>query len=192
MTLDYIRRAIKALTRKYKETDPVCLCEDAGISIMYLPMGSVVDACKGFLLVSDRIATIVVNSEIPEYLQRVVIAHELGHVILHRDLVPLKMFHEYQLFDQSLIQEYEANMFAAGLLLSDEDVLEAIQRDLSLEQIAALLRVPPQLLEYKLRLMRSAGYKNLVIPTNANGDFLKRLPSNTDSRSSRSASSSNI
>lgn len=186
MTLDYIQRAVNTLTCKHKETDPVHLCEDAGISIMYLPMGSVTDACKGFLLVSDRMATIVVNSDISESLQRIVIAHELGHAVLHRDLVSLKMFHESQLFDHSLVQEYEANMFAAGLLLSDEDVLDAAHRNLSFEQIAALLRVPPQLLEYKLRLMRSAGHKNLTDPMAATGDFLKRLPTDTSIKDLRS------
>ncbi len=60
-------------------------------------------------------------------IQRVILAHEIAHSVLHANITAA--FHEFTLFDDTDRQEYEANLFAAELLLSDDCVLNALNED---------------------------------------------------------------
>lgn len=74
--------------------------------------------------------------------------------------------------------EYEANVFAAEFLMEDDDVLEKLNEDISFFGAAASLRVPPELLDFKFRLMKRNGYKLIDPPLMANSDFLKNVETN--------------
>ena len=83
-------------------------------------------------------------------------------------------FHEVTLFDTTDQKEYEANVFASELLLSDEAVLEVLNDDMFFFQAAKALYVPSELLDFKFRILKRRGYK-VKSPITANGDFLKNL-----------------
>lgn len=76
--------AVEALQKKYHENDPFRLCEDMNILLLSQALGNAPDAIKGFYLESKRIRTITVNCDLPEAVQRIIVAHELGHAVLHR------------------------------------------------------------------------------------------------------------
>lgn len=78
------------------------------------------------------------------------------------------------LFDDIDVKEYQANIFAAELLLPDEKVLQALNEDSFFFQAASRLRVPAELLDFKFRVMKRKGYK-LEAPFVSNGDFLKKI-----------------
>lgn len=120
--------AVESLQRKYCERDPFRLCADMGIKLLYQPLGTDPDAIKGFYLESKRIRTITVNCDLPEAVQRIIVAHELGHAVLHRHS-GIHAFHDIGLFDESSLLEKDANLFAAEYLLRDQDVLETLNRD---------------------------------------------------------------
>lgn len=84
MVTDWISREVCRLERKYNEPDPLALCERMGILVLFQPMGTYTGACKGFFLSQSRMRSITINSDLPEPLQRVIAAHELGHAVLHR------------------------------------------------------------------------------------------------------------
>lgn len=67
--------------RKYDESDPFRLCRAMGIKLIFQPMGKAPDAVKGFFLESKRIRTITINSDLPEIIQRIIVAHEICHAI---------------------------------------------------------------------------------------------------------------
>ena len=71
---------------------------------------------------------------------------------------------------------YEANCFAADYLLEDEDVLEMLNADMSFFQAAAELKVPPELLDFKFRMMKRSGVQIVDSPITSNSDFLKDIP----------------
>ena len=48
------------------------------------------------------------------------IAHELGHAVLHSKIATMKGFQEMEVLDGSSLEENEANFFAAELLLEDD------------------------------------------------------------------------
>ena len=175
MTMDYICREVERLKRKFHETDPFLLCDAMGIILLYEPMGTYPGACKGFLLAQSRKRSITVNSDLPEAIQRIIVTHELGHAVLHAKAVGVKAFHDFELFDSTSLMEYEANIFAAEFLMDDDDVLEKLNEDISFFGAASLLRVPPELLDFKFRLMKRNGYKLIDPPLMANSNFLKNV-----------------
>ena len=178
MNMDYICREVEKLKKKYHETDPFKLCEDMGIILLHTPMGTYPGACKGFFLTQSRKRSITINSDLPESIQRIIVTHELGHAVLHAKAVGVKTFHDFELFDSTSLMEYEANIFAAEFLMDDEDVLAKLNDDISFFGAAALLRVPPELLDFKFRLMKRNGYKVIDPPLMANGNFLKDVETN--------------
>ena len=175
MLLEEILQTVKALKERYETADPVRLCESMGILLLYAPMGNTRDACKGFYLTQSRQQAVTVNSDMEMPLQRVVLAHELGHAALHRKAAGVCGFQELRMFDETSQMEYEANLFAAELLMEDEDVLALMQGDMSFFGTAAALEVPPELLDYKFRVMLRKGYKLVSPPLGARSDFWKRI-----------------
>lgn len=59
-------------------------------------------------------------------LERILIAHELGHAVLHTKIAMMKGFQEMEVLDGRSQDEDEANFFAAELLLEDKEVLECL------------------------------------------------------------------
>lgn len=174
INISYIADEVKRVMRKYDETDPFRLAKAMKIIVSYEPLGLYEGCCKGFFIVHRRMKHITINSDLPEELQRVVLAHEIGHCVLHNSAGAMAAFHEMVLFDTVDFREYEANIFASELLLSDEDVLEALNDDLFFFQAASLLCVPAEMLDFKFRVMKRKGYK-LESPIVSHGDFLKNI-----------------
>lgn len=123
-------------------------------------------------VIAKRIKHITINSDLPEELQKVILAHEIGHAVLHKEDAQVAAFHELMLFDGVDHKEYEANIFASELLLSNEDVMDAINEDQFFFDAARQLCVPPEMLDFKFRIMKKQGFK-VESPIIANGDFLK-------------------
>lgn len=178
MTVDYICREVQRLKRKFHETDPFMLCKAMGIILLFAPMGNYGGACKGFFLVQSRKRSITINSDLPKAIQRIIVTHELGHAVLHAKATGVNAFHDFELFDSTSSMEYEANIFAAEFLMDDSDVLEKLNEDISFFGAASLLRVPPELLDFKFRLMKRNGYKLIDPPLMANSNFLKNVEMN--------------
>jgi Zn-dependent peptidase ImmA (M78 family) len=79
------------------------------------------------------------------------------------------------MFDETSQYEFEANIFAADLLMPDEEVLSLLNDDISFFAAASALQVPPELLDFKFRVLKRKGYKVIDPPIVANGDFLKKV-----------------
>ncbi|MGE4484014.1 MAG: ImmA/IrrE family metallo-endopeptidase [Oscillospiraceae bacterium] len=175
MHIEDISRAAERTVAVYKEDDPFRLQSAMGILLLRTPMGTADTSCKGFYMTQSRKQIITINSDLPEPLQRVVLAHELGHGVLHRGARGMRAFHEFSLFDETSKMEYEANLFAAELLLRDEDVLALLNDDISFFGAAGALSVPPELLDFKFRVMKRKGCKVTDPPLMAKSCFLKDI-----------------
>ena len=175
MTIDVISAKVERLQHKYRQDDPFRLCSDIGIMVDFEPMGTYEGACKGFFLAQSRKRIITINADLPPHLHRIIAAHELGHAILHRESRGVTAFHDFALFDTVDQKEYEANLFAAEFLMSDRDVLERLNADVSFFSAASLLRVPPELLDFKFRVLKRKGYKVVDPPITSTGAFMKDM-----------------
>ena len=174
MSYDKIVEAVKNLKKRYCENDPFRLCKDMGIQLNCTSLGIEDDAIKGFFLEQYHIQTIIVNSELPYTLQRLILCHEIGHAMLHRKK-GICTFHDVSLFDMSGSLEQEANLFAAEFLLDDEEVFQKLNDDFTFFQAAADLNIPMELLDFKFRIMKWKGYKMVEPPISARSDFLANV-----------------
>lgn len=174
MDIEKIGAVAQKIKLKYAENDPFKLCKQLGITLLYEPMGNFEGACKGFYFIQSRIQVIVINSDLPRLIQRIILTHEIGHCLLHKKLSGINAFHEFILFDETSKLEYEANIFTAEFLLDDDDVINLLNEDMSFFKAASTLNVPPELLDFKFRVLKRKGYKVIDPPTYAQSDFLKR------------------
>lgn len=176
-----IVNAVKTVKNRYRENDLIRLCKAMGIKLIYQPLGTRPDSIKGFMLKSNRIIAIIINSDLPITMQRIIIAHELGHAVLHGK-TGILAFHEVTLFDDSSVYEKDANLFAAEFLLEDDRVLETLNADNTFFSAAAALHIPMELLDFKFRVMKWKGYKLVEPPISARSNFLRDLevPDNAD------------
>ncbi len=172
MQVSVIRQEAQRLKAKYHTDDPYDICREMRIRVIRASMGTEPESCKGFFVIKNRCKVIVLNSDLPENIQRIILVHELAHANLHSSTA-ISAFHEIQFFDNTNAMEYEANVFAAEFLLSDSDVMEALENQLDFYGTASLLNVPPELLSFKIRILQQEGY-SIRSPIIARGDFLRR------------------
>lgn len=175
MKNEHVLREVERIKNKYGETEPQKLAEAMGVIVKYEPMGAYEGCCKGFFVSFCRVRHITVNADLPYELQRVILMHELAHAVLHSGKGSNAAFHDFVVFDSVNLREYEANIFAADYLMKDEDVLELLNDDISFFGAASRLGVPPEMLDFKFRLMKRRGYEMTEPPLVARGDFLKKV-----------------
>lgn len=182
MLYDSVCGAVEKIRRTTESSDPIRVCKEKGILVLPQSLGLEVDAIKGFYYTRRRIKTITVNSDLPSVMQRIIVAHELGHACLHADS-GINEFHDIGLFDESSIKEKEANLFAAEFLLDDDEVLDVLNGDNTFSSAASQLYVPVELLDFKFRIMKWKGYKLIEPLVNIHDDFLKKIaiPNNFNS-----------
>lgn len=170
-----ICRRVKYITKKYASEDPAELCRSMDIQIVFKDMGSHETAIKAMMVKFCRIRCIVVNSQLSETVRRFIIAHELGHAVLHAD--GADEFTERIAFDHSSHMELEANIFASELLIPGENSLieQMKTTGYTIFQLAAEHMVPYELMAYKLMLMKRNGYDVPDIPHEADSCFLKKI-----------------
>ena len=167
-TAKHIIETVDKLVRKYHTRDPYELCRLLGIKIHYYDLQK---KLKGFFFYQSRQKNIVIDNNVNKILERILVAHELGHAVLHTKIAMMRGFQEMEVFDDKSIEENEANFFAAELLLEDEEVLECLSEHAFFET-ATMLYVPAALLDYKFSLLHEKGQLvNLMYIRKS--DFLK-------------------
>ena len=147
------------------------ILKERGILTLFQDMGKRPDSCKGFYLHQDRIGCVTINSALGVDMQRIIAAHELGHALLHKTAAQ-----DFCVFDDASRLEYEANLFAAELLLGDDETLGALREENDFCSVAAALYVPPQLLAFKLRSLNRRGLLPSDASLYARSDFLRNFP----------------
>ena len=168
--IEYIASVVEELINKYDTRDPLELCKAMGIRVRYKDCENLL---KAYFVTVSRIKNIVVNNRIHSTVQRILIAHELGHAVLHKEIALMHGFQEFELFDAHDPTEYEANLFAAELLIEDDELLGLLNDDdKSFFGVARELYVPAELLDFKFRVMKRKGYR-IEAPYISQSDFLK-------------------
>ena len=152
-TAIHVAEAVEKLTKKYGTRDPYELCALLGIKIHYIDMQK---KLKGFFYYQSRQKNIVIDSNVNDVLERILIAHELGHAVLHTKIAMMRGFQEMEVLDGGSKEEDEANFFAAELLLEDDVVLSYLG-EYSFFEAAKMLYVPAALLDYKFSLLHEKG-----------------------------------
>lgn len=138
--MNTITKLIKELISKTNETSPRKICAYLGITILTLELGST----YGFKTNSYGVSVIYVNSFLDVPLQQFIIAHELGHIILHKG-INMPFFKGPSKNRLAPRTEAEANMFAIILLLIDYFQDDSNLITIPTEKIMAQIGLPKQL-----------------------------------------------
>ena len=153
---------VAALKEEFPSMDPREIIRARGISLLELPMGTSPNAIKGFIQKNNRCCSIVVNADLSNSLIQKILFHELGHYEeKHLNFVRSGILSDKDLSyrrdrTQAARMENEANFYAAECTLDTKETLTAIC-DYDLITAAGILRVPVELLDYKLRLLHRTG-----------------------------------
>lgn len=117
----YIYDETQKLIRKYKTRDPFKIMDN-----MHVIVGesSSFQKLKGFCFMSCKTIYVQISSFLSEEEKQIVAAHELGHIILHRTQLKMAPMKDDTLYNMQDNTEYQANLFAADLLLSDADIAD--------------------------------------------------------------------
>lgn len=169
-----ISRKVQKTVKKYSSADPVCLCRKMDIDIVYRDMGSRETDIKAMLVRSSRMICILINSNLSSDVQKFILAHELGHAVLHAGT---SHFTDRIAFNERSLMETEANVFAAELLVHDNEILleEIKTSGYTVFQLASQYRIPYELLAYKFEVMRRSGYDVPQIPYEPDSLFLRKI-----------------
>ncbi|WP_044974200.1 ImmA/IrrE family metallo-endopeptidase [Ruminococcus sp. HUN007] len=164
-----ISTKVRKLVRRYKTSDPSELCSCMDIILCEADFGSSETAIKAMTMTVSRVSCIQYSSALPDTVRRFIIAHELGHAVLHR-----KNHIDTGFFDDISVTEREANLFAAELLFGSSDILYEKMKNSegSLFQFAAEYNVPYELLAYKIEIMKDEGYDVPELPYRPDSRFL--------------------
>lgn len=129
----------------------------------------------GMYTYKNRVRAIFVNNRLNEYLTQMVIAHEIGHGILHNDIAKNAALQEFELFRMDRNNtEYEANAFAAHLLLDTKEFLEYSRQNMTVAQIAQAMNTEINIALIKWKELDALGY-DLHAPMDTKGNFLKDI-----------------
>ena len=147
----YVYQKVEKLVRKHGTRDPFELLDALRVQVrFYFDL----HRTKGFSRYFLRQYFVGINGNLSEEEQRIVAAHELGHIVLHAEALRDSPLFDTAVYDKRSSTEYEANLFAADLLLRDEDVTEAAGRpETDLESLCLSLGTTPGLMNFKLRSM---------------------------------------
>ena len=137
-----IKQLIHNLDKKYKTLDPYELAEAMGIIIHRMELGNT----RGFCYTSRRIKQIILNNNLPEWTERFVLAHEIGHLVMHpKHSAP---FLQSTFFSMDRF-EIEANKFATELIIPDDELMDMYEY--TVDELSALYGLPREIIELRFR-----------------------------------------
>lgn len=157
MTIDYIIEVVDKLVKKTGSRDPFVICEALDFKLHYMDLQR---RLKAYYFYQSRINNIVIDENVMELFRPTLLAHELGHGLLHRQIAMMSGFQELEVLEKRADRpmEYEANLFAAELLLEDKTVLETLN-EYTFFETASILHVPAALLDFKFAILKAKGYR---------------------------------
>lgn len=144
------------MVRRFKTNDPFEIARALGITVL---VRSDFKRQKGAFSVVANNSFIFINGNLSDYMQRLVCAHELGHALLHRKLGTVSAgLMEFEIFDIQNDTEYEANVFAACLLIDEGEMLEMAHEGRDVVYIAKQLNLNVNIVLVKINEMIKRGY----------------------------------
>ena len=139
-----IRKKVAYLKKKYDTINPFDLAACLGIKVIFEDLGTI----NGYYNKQLRMKQIHINQNLPEHIQKLTCAHELGHALIHPNAnTPFLRNSTFYSVDKL---EVEANTFAAELLISNDDIAE--YKNCTVNQFARMLGYREELIRLKLNM----------------------------------------
>ena len=141
-----IKRIVDYYQKKYRTKDPFELADALGIEVQIGNIGSK----SGCYMYLKRNKCIWLNDSLEQHEMIFVMAHELGHAILHPRDNCYFIKHKTLLLNSR--NEIEANKFAVEFLISDDILCEYFKyQGYTVEQASRILGYQKELIELRLK-----------------------------------------
>ena len=166
------------LISRYGTRDPFRICREKGIEVMFRDDFT---GQKGAFSLMLNVPFIFINNNLSDEMKRIVCAHELGHAMLHRKLCRQRKnqtIYEYEIFDIRSSTEYEANIFAANLLIDEHEMNEYMSYGYDIVQTARAMNLNVNLLLIKLHEMKDNEALLYTLPDLPKRNFLGTIRDN--------------
>lgn len=139
-----IKARVNRLVRFYKTRDPFEIIKGMNIILVNYPLEGV----RGFYQYFQRNNIIYLDEKLSDSERRFVLAHELGHMLLHKKSNAIFMDTRTQ-FNTSKYEQ-EADLFAMELLLPDQILTDYITDGFSVDQISRITGYYKSLVELRI------------------------------------------
>ncbi len=144
--VENIKKKVAYYTRKYQTNDPFVLAAALGIEVAIGDIGS----RAGCYMYLKRSKCIWINENLEGNERLFVMAHELGHAILHPRQNCYFIKHKTLFLNSRL--EQEANQFAINFLIPDDILTEYLPyKEYTVQQLSRLLGYQKELIELRLK-----------------------------------------
>lgn len=150
-----IYKDVQKLIAHHGTRDPRCILKERKVSLIPFKEST---KLLGMYKVILRNKFVFYNPFIDKRILNMVLAHELGHDIYHYELARKEEIIEYELFNITNSTELEANLFAAHLLIDNDELMEYIKEGKCYEELASIFNVNINLMFFKLNEMYRMGY----------------------------------
>lgn len=138
-----IKAIVNKLVRKYKTRDPFEMIKGMNVILVFYPLNGV----RGFYQYFQRNNIIYIDETLSDHDKSFVLAHELGHMTLHKKSNAIFMDTRTQF--NTTKYETEANKFAMELLISDDSLSE--YSECTVEQLFRIYGYHQKLIELRLK-----------------------------------------
>ncbi len=140
-----IKKIVTSYMRKLGTSNPFEIAEALHIEFAFGDLGT----REGCYMYLKRHKCIFLNENLDEHEMNFVMAHELGHAILHPRENCYFIRNKTLMLDSKI--EIEANKFAIELLLQDDDLTNWIELGYTKEQVSRLTGYHEKLIELRLK-----------------------------------------
>ena len=113
-----IKKLADFIAKKYQTRNPFEILKGMNTILVFAPLVDI----RGFYQSFQRNNIIYIDENLQEHEQRLVCAHELGHMLLHKN--ENTVFMDSRTHLKTSTYETEANKFAVELLIPNEVILE--------------------------------------------------------------------
>lgn len=166
----YIYSKATEMVKQTGTRNPMKIASEIGVMLRY---SEELDKLLGLYTYRWKHRIILLNDKMEEIMARMVCAHELGHDALHRDIAKGDGLKEFVLFNMKDTTEYEANAFAAHLIIDDDDIYSMSKDKYDVVQMAKMLNVNINLVLIKLQELNKLGC-NFRVPCEADSFFSRK------------------
>jgi len=162
----------KSIVRSCGTRDTLKIARELGIYVHYIDD---FDKLLGMYTYRHKERHILLNSKMEQMVMQMVCGHEIGHDVFHRDLAKANnSLPEFVLFDMRTKHEYEANAFAAHVIIDDDELIYYAKQGYDVVQLSSVLETNINLMLIKLNEMNRMGWQ-LNLPYVPHSDFLKNV-----------------
>lgn len=145
-----IKKLVDNVVKKYNTNNPLDICKQMGIIIIETDLGKMT---RGFYQYLKRNHLIYLHNELNDVEKKAVIAHELGHALMHKKINAI--FLDTRTFLKTSYYENEANTFSTMLLISDDDIKDFILYEYTIQDIARIYGISEELVKLRLKYFKN-------------------------------------